>query len=50
MGASLQSVMTLAILVPESFRGGCSFGVGWNRSLPQGIYPAQVTPFLRSET
>jgi hypothetical protein len=28
MSASLQSVTTLAILLPESFRGGCSFGVG----------------------
>jgi len=26
--ASLQSAFTLAIRVPESFRGGCSFGVG----------------------
>ena len=27
----------LAVLLPESFRGGCSFGAGKVRSLPQDL-------------
>jgi hypothetical protein len=27
-GASLQIVLDVAVLLPESFRGGCSVGVG----------------------
>jgi len=28
-----------AVLLPESFRGGCSFGTGVNRFLPAGMRP-----------
>src|SRR4029453_1735938 len=34
--ASFQSASTIAVLLPESFRGGCSFGVG------RPISPAMV--------
>jgi hypothetical protein len=37
MRATLQSFMTLAILLPESFRGGCSFGVGGTDLSRKGI-------------
>src|SRR4029079_13753067 len=32
---ALQSRRTRAVLLPESFRGGCSFGAGSNRPLPR---------------
>jgi len=43
--ASLQSFMLLAVLVPESFRGGCSFGVGRTDLSRKGISMALVCSF-----
>jgi hypothetical protein len=31
---AFQSAVCLAVLLPERFRGGCSFGAGLGRSLP----------------
>ena len=35
LSPALQSRRTHAVLLPESFRGGCSFGAGLNRPLPR---------------
>ncbi len=36
MGPCSPEFITPAVLLPESFRGGCSFGAGLNRPLPRG--------------
>lgn len=36
-GAAFQKFITCAVLLPESFRGGCSFGASTKRALPRGI-------------
>jgi hypothetical protein len=36
--ATLQMFNNLLVLLPESFRGGCSVGAGFYRSLPDGFY------------